>query len=532
MKRSSTIRTQLLALVMAVIMPMLLLAVYYIADRTDQARAQALKDTLTIARDISARVDDHLRNINTLLLSVGVLVGDNLDAVDANDAKLRTLQASIPSYFNSISVLAPDGRQINSSTVPRQDREKLNFRDRDYFQQALARTDTMVIGDPVISRVWGVWISVAARPLLAADGTVRAVVAVSTRLESIQNLLLPARLPEGSIMTILNAQGIVMARLVDPQKWIGKNLSASPNFQRALVEREFSDETVAADGVTRLAGYTTSRMASWIIYVGIPTRVILENAREEHIRLSALALLIAIFALALAYLMARRISRPIEAIANSAQQITAAATAIATGNPAARAPLAGSREIAALAAQFNAMLDALDASERRFRETLEHVRLVAVGLDAEGQVNFCNDFLLALIGWRREEVLGRNWFDTFIPDPAPVKAVFEQGMRDGNLPTHFENEILTRQGERRLIHWNNIILRDPAGRIIGTTSLGEDITERRLAEQKIREQLEELLRWQEVVLGREERVQQLKAEVNALLARQGEPARYNSRGDS
>ncbi|MDP1899900.1 MAG: response regulator [Rubrivivax sp.] len=58
--------------------------------------------------------------------------------------------------------------------------------------------------------------------------------------------------------------------------------------------------------------------------------------------------------------------------------------------------------------------------------------------------------------------------------------------------------------------------------------LAYDITERRQAEQKVREQLDELLRWQTAMLGREDRVQQLKAEVNELLGRQGQPSRYPS----
>lgn len=59
-------------------------------------------------------------------------------------------------------------------------------------------------------------------------------------------------------------------------------------------------------------------------------------------------------------------------------------------------------------------------------------------------------------------------------------------------------------------------------------SIIHDITERKQAEQKIQEQLNELRRWQEATLGRETRVLELKQEVNGLLARAGLPARYTS----
>jgi hypothetical protein len=55
-----------------------------------------------------------------------------------------------------------------------------------------------------------------------------------------------------------------------------------------------------------------------------------------------------------------------------------------------------------------------------------------------------------------------------------------------------------------------------------------DITERKRAEQTVREQLNELLRWHHLMLAREGRVQEMKAEVNELLAQQGSPARYPS----
>ncbi|MHC1782563.1 MAG: PAS domain S-box protein [Anaerolineaceae bacterium] len=53
-----------------------------------------------------------------------------------------------------------------------------------------------------------------------------------------------------------------------------------------------------------------------------------------------------------------------------------------------------------------------------------------------------------------------------------------------------------------------------------------DITDRKLAEQKIAEQLDELHRWQSVMLGREKRTIDLKQEVNSLLVEMGQPPRY------
>jgi PAS domain S-box-containing protein len=119
----------------------------------------------------------------------------------------------------------------------------------------------------------------------------------------------------------------------------------------------------------------------------------------------------------------------------------------------------------------------LREGERRFREMLENVELIAVMLNVEGRVTFCNDYLLRLTGRSRADVLGQNWFAMFVPPELHVEDVFWAGMEQNTIVPHFENEILTTSGERRLVSWNNTVLQDTEGRVIGITSIGEDITE-------------------------------------------------------
>ena len=131
---------------------------------------------------------------------------------------------------------------------------------------------------------------------------------------------------------------------------------------------------------------------------------------------------------------------------------------------------------------------ALRESERRFRELLENVNSAAVMLDASGRVTFCNDYLARLSGWSRGETTGQDWFAMFVPEDIrdTVRQVFQYAVQSGFCPVHYESTILTRQGEKRLIAWNNTVLKDPQGVVIGTASIGEDVTERRRAEQELR----------------------------------------------
>ncbi len=128
-------------------------------------------------------------------------------------------------------------------------------------------------------------------------------------------------------------------------------------------------------------------------------------------------------------------------------------------------------------------------SDRRLRELLENVHLIAMTLDAGGRITFCNPYLLQLTGWSEEEVFGKSWFDCFIPkeDRAAIVAVFDVGIRTSAFPIHHENAIVTRAGARRTISWDNTLLRDVTGAIVGCASIGRDVTDQLLLEEQYRQ---------------------------------------------
>jgi diguanylate cyclase (GGDEF)-like protein/PAS domain S-box-containing protein len=148
---------------------------------------------------------------------------------------------------------------------------------------------------------------------------------------------------------------------------------------------------------------------------------------------------------------------------------------------------------------------ALRESERRFADMLNNVDMASMMLDANANITYCNDYLLQLTGWRREDVLGQNWFELFIPPSMDdVKSIFATLVADLPGAGHYENGILTRSGEIRLIRWNNSLLRSAGGAVIGTASIGEDITEQRRAEIRIK---------------RLNRVYAVLSQINALIVR-------------
>lgn len=137
----------------------------------------------------------------------------------------------------------------------------------------------------------------------------------------------------------------------------------------------------------------------------------------------------------------------------------------------------------------------LKESERRFREMLEKAELVAVMLDTQGRITFINDYLLNLTGWQRDEVVGKDWFNRFIPpeQQGQLKDFFFESIAKGEIQAHHTNDIITSWDERRTILFTNVLLRDLQGNIIGTASIGEDVTERERAAEEIRESRRQVL---------------------------------------
>ena len=132
-------------------------------------------------------------------------------------------------------------------------------------------------------------------------------------------------------------------------------------------------------------------------------------------------------------------------------------------------------------------------SELRFRELLEKVNLISIILDVNGNVTFSNNYALTLSKYKREEMIGKNWFDLMIPkENKEVKKIFTSGLKSGNITTRYENPIITKAGEKLDIVWTNVIQRNHRGEITGIAGIGEDITDRKLAEKKIIELNEDL----------------------------------------
>ena len=127
----------------------------------------------------------------------------------------------------------------------------------------------------------------------------------------------------------------------------------------------------------------------------------------------------------------------------------------------------------------------LRQERNRAQQYLNVAAVIIVAINDQGIVTLINKEGCDVLGYKEEEIVGKSWIDLCVPEriKKEVKGVFEKLMSGNNeLVEYYENSILTKSGEERIVAWHNNILKDEKGNIIGTLSSGKDITKRKQAE--------------------------------------------------
>ena len=126
--------------------------------------------------------------------------------------------------------------------------------------------------------------------------------------------------------------------------------------------------------------------------------------------------------------------------------------------------------------------------ERDFAEgLLLNAQVVILVRDVEGRVLRINPYTEGLSGHTFAELKGQDYFDTFVPgeDRERSREMFREMVRTVQSRTHTER-MLKRDGTTLEIEWFDRTLTDRKGEFIGLLSIGQDITQRKLAEQDMR----------------------------------------------
>ena len=125
--------------------------------------------------------------------------------------------------------------------------------------------------------------------------------------------------------------------------------------------------------------------------------------------------------------------------------------------------------------------------EKDFSESLiDTAQVIILVLDTEGRIIRFNPYMEDLCGYKLDEVQGRDWFSTFLPeeDHDRISEIFRICVSDGKTQGNI-NPIVSKDGRKIVVEWYDNTLKDADGKTIGILVIGQDITTRKQMEEKL-----------------------------------------------
>ncbi len=113
---------------------------------------------------------------------------------------------------------------------------------------------------------------------------------------------------------------------------------------------------------------------------------------------------------------------------------------------------------------------------------------IIVILGENSKILTFNSFAEEITGYKAEEVIGKLWIENFIPEEQrdELYSVWNKITTNKLITQKYENLIVTKSGEKKLISWNNSLISNTDDSVC-VLSIGEDITEKKRTEERIKQ---------------------------------------------
>jgi diguanylate cyclase (GGDEF)-like protein/PAS domain S-box-containing protein len=484
-----SIRSRLLGLVLAAVIPLAALILAGVSTQYRVDHAAVAERAITEARLLAAQVDDHISDLQSMLAVLAQAVSINPADRSANDALLRKAKAALPGFNSHILLFAADGTNIGTSADP--DQPRVDASTRVYFREAMAG-HIPAVGDPILVRS-GRWVINIAHPIRDETGQVRAVLTVGPVLDHFQDTLRLHALPEGSVITVANREGTVIAGTGSSAQKIGRKVRWR-HMQQRFAQGEGTDLSrwVSTDNIERISGFSVTRNVPWLVMVAVPTSVAYA-ALANRLKWSALIVIGTLTAaFGIAWLLSGCIVRPL-------QQLGKDASELAAGNLEHRTGVSTRDEVGALAENFNQMAAALERRRqiarkargelRQAKDTLATVietsHIAIICLDADQTIALWSRGAEQMFGYSAEEVLGQP--TKLVPPGAGAEAQ-ELLRRAYHGETIREVQVKRRHKDGSLLDVRLAAapIHNDDGTVRNVAIAYEDITERKRAEEQLR----------------------------------------------
>ncbi len=303
-------RTYLLALVLALVIPSLLFTGYVLMRYADAERARIEAQAEDEARNLAAAVD--LR-VSGLIEGLRMLAASsNLDESDLSQFHRRVVEMR-EIIGHNIVLRDVSGQQIVNARVPwGQSLPAMNLP----ADERAAEEKQTVVSNVFTSPVSNQQMVAIITPILR-QRTTKYLLSMAMELSDVRQLLAEVSIPEGHIATILDSQGVIIARSRDYETYSGRAVLFVPGRPSGVVN------TNEVDGKPVLTAWTTSNITGWVVTASVPRNDIETPLMEAFAALAGMGIVTLLASMALAWGVGDRISGSLHSLAQAGVELGA-----------------------------------------------------------------------------------------------------------------------------------------------------------------------------------------------------------------
>jgi diguanylate cyclase (GGDEF)-like protein/PAS domain S-box-containing protein len=394
-----------------------------------------------LARSMTQHAEDTIDLLDASILGVVVRLetdGTGQDSLSKLRKILLARKAGLK-RIRDLTIFDETGLRIATSGAPGP-----NVSDREYFrhhQQSPSRD--VFIGPPARSRTTGDWMTTVSRRFNHPDGSFAGVVLATVGASYFSQFYRQFEVGAHSTITLLNTDGVVMARNPDNGTngtYVGRNLSNGPLFQDPSLQSATGAYYFKSslDGMQRVSFYQRSDRFPLVILATVEQEEVLARWRDAAISRMALVLCLVVLIAVIGFYPVRQLSR-------------------------------GQR-----------MATSLAAKEANFRVLAEGSSDMVTRIGLDERLHYASPSSVRIVGWRPEQLVGTPALAGVNPEDLPAVSAMVTALKRGE----FEEARITyrtrhRQKSEIWVETTLRVTREVDGEIDGVVAILRDVTQQK-----------------------------------------------------
>lgn len=327
---------------------------HQIADEFSEAR----REMLTLAQVTAIDTADFLKESGDMLARFARRMV--IDDAERGDCGLVREFSLVQARFANMGLANLEGRLVCTS-LPVAEGRSISIAHRGWFRAVVAGS-SFAVGEFMVDLVTGSKAVAFGVPVRDASGTLSGALGISLSLAGYQPVTAGATHRPGSIVALVDGDGLVISSSIQPEQFAGTSVRDSQIMQVVSDRQQGVMRAVAFDGIERVFGYTRVDGSDWYALAGLPVQAVhataLAGLWRKIVFLSTIIVLLAV----LAWRLGRSIERPVRAIADAAREVAA-------GKLDRRIAVQGPAEVEDVARALNEMLDVRTSTEAALRDS-------------------------------------------------------------------------------------------------------------------------------------------------------------------